>query len=63
MITFLKPGQQIHLNSRAPEWTRGLEFIVQEIRTWGVKCRTQLPNGATAWYKAKWAQIEGIGIE
>lgn len=34
----IERGDRIELNNKAPRWTRGLVFVVDEVKLWGVVC-------------------------
>lgn len=63
----IEVGDKIKLNSRAHKWTRGKEFTVEEIKSWGVICSAKVGYESqpdfyvmrgVAYYRAAWHEIE-----
>lgn len=53
----LKVGDEIKLNDKARSWTKDLVFTIDEVASWGVKCRATFGPGV-AHYRALWDEIE-----
>lgn len=60
-------GDRVLLNEEAPEWTEGITFEVDDVRSWGVVCFTTTDVGrgvpkvdGKAMLYATWKQIEEI---
>lgn len=50
-------GSKIKLNEKAREFTHDLTFIVDDVKSWGVRCHAEL-GGAALHYNATWDEIE-----